>query len=423
MNTIVDLHMHSHFSRATSPNLTVEGIAKFGALKGVDVIATGDITHPKWIEEIERKTEEDGSGFFRLRDTSVQRTLKNDIRFTLFGEVASVYTKGGKGRRIHTLFGVSSLAAAKKVNKKLEQLGFNITYDGRPIIGLDVKELAKMYLDADSQALIIPAHIWTPWFSLFGSKSGFDSIEECFEEMSEYVYAIETGLSSDPEMNWRVSNLDTTTILSNSDAHSPQKIGREANVFGWNDVTYSSLYESVKQNSQLNYTIEFYPEEGKYHLDGHRKCEVRLEPKETKKHKGKCPTCGLPLVIGVMNRVEELADQTVKESKHPKVPFKHIIPLPEIIASSFGCGVNTKQVNTEFEKMVENIGTEFHILLDADMKEIEDVANPLVAEGIKRMRAGTVHIEPGYDGVFGVVEVFTEQERAAAHPKQTGLFE
>ena len=419
MRTIVDLHMHSHYSRATSKKLDLFGIAKFAAIKGVDVISTGDITHPKWTEEIEEHLEEDGSGFLRLKDAA--NLDGGETLFTLFGEVASMYKKNGVGRRVHTLFGVSSIAAAKKVNEVLVKKGFNIAYDGRPIVGMDVKELAKIYLDADPHALIIPAHIWTPWFAMFGSKSGFDSIEECFEEMSEHVYAIETGLSSDPDMNWRVSNLNNITILSNSDAHSAQKIGREANVFNWDERSYDVMYESIKNNENLEYTIEFYPEEGKYHTDGHRKCEVRMDPAETRKNKGLCPKCTLPLVVGVLNRGEELADQK-PEDRPKRVPFKSIVPLPEIIANAFGCGVNTKRVTVEFEKMIEQIGNEFYILLDAPLEEVRAVANPLVAEGVKRVREGNVNISPGYNGVFGTVEVFTDKERDKLTQSQHGLF-
>ncbi|MFC1598362.1 endonuclease Q family protein [Patescibacteria group bacterium] len=419
MKTIVDLHIHSKYSRATSKALDVSGIAKFAAIKGVDVIATGDITHPKWIEEIEEGMEEDGSGFLRLKDGGAGAGA--DTRFVLCGEVANIYKKGDRARRMHTLFVLPSIESVKKVNKKLEDEGYNIRSDGRPIIGLDVKELAKIYLDIEPRALVIPAHIWTPWFSLYGSKSGFDSIDECWEEMSEYIWAVETGLSSDPAMNWRVSDLNDKMILSHSDAHSPEKIGREADVFEWDEVSYDTLYESIKENKNLEYTIEFFPEEGKYHMDGHRKCEVRLEPKETAKHKGVCPKCDTKLVVGVMNRVEELADQEATPDR--RAPFKSIIPLPEIIANAFGCGVKTKRVDAEFTKIIEALGSEFHILLDADPEEISRVADPLVAEGIKRVRAGNVHIEPGYDGEFGVIEVFTDKERASHKPQQEGLFE
>lgn len=422
MRTIVDLHMHSYYSRATSKRLNVPGIAKFGRMKGVDVIATGDITHPKWIAEIEKELVEDGSGFLQLRDNSLEG---REMLFTLFGEVASIYKKDGIGRRVHTLFGVSNIAAVKKVNAQLQKLGFNITYDGRPIIGMDVVDLMQIYLDADPQALIIPAHIWTPWFAMFGSKSGFDSIEECFGDMSKYVYAIETGLSSDPDMNWRVSDLDKVAIISNSDAHSPEKIGREATVFDWEERTYAALYESLRHQKRIEYTIEFYPEEGKYHTDGHRSCNVSLEPEETEKLGGKCPKCKLPLVVGVMNRVQQLTDRSrleVQAAAAERPTFKSIVPLPEIIASVFGVkSVASKKVQQEYEKLIVELGNEFAILLDVSESELDRVAHPLVSEGIKRMRSGDIHIVPGYDGVFGVIEIFTDAERAALQPQQAKL--
>lgn len=422
MRTIVDLHMHSHYSRATSKRLDVEGIAKFAEIKGVDVIATGDITHPAWLAEIKSKTIEDGSGFLRLKDSSIPG---GKTQLALFGEVASIYKKNGVGRRVHTLFGVSNIAAAEKVNATLQKMGYNITYDGRPIIGMDVVDLMKIYLDADPNALIIPAHIWTPWFALFGSQSGFDSLEECFGDMTKHIYAIETGLSSDPDMNWRVSNLDKVAIISNSDAHSPEKIGREATVFDWEERTYEALHSSLKEQKNIEYTIEFFPEEGKYHMDGHRNCDVRLEPEETEKLGGKCPKCKSALVVGVMNRVQKLADRSdleVQAAAAERPPFKSIIPLPEIIANSFGLkSPKSKKVQAEFERIIKDIGNEFYILLDATEEELDEHADPRVAEAVKRMRRGEVHIDPGYDGVFGVIEVFSDDERESLQPQQSKM--
>jgi uncharacterized protein (TIGR00375 family) len=414
MRTIVDLHMHSHYSRATSRQLTVAGIAAAAAQKGVNVVATGDITHPGWLDEIERELAEDGSGFLHLKDGS------SPTRFTLFGEVANIYKKGDRARRLHMLFGVSSIAAARQVQQELERRDYNIRYDGRPIIGMDVVELMKIFLDADPQALAIPAHIWTPWFALFGSKSGFDALEECFGELTPHVYGIETGLSSDPVMNWRVSDLNERTILSNSDAHSPDKIGREANVFNWEQPSYAALHEAIRTGDGLEYTIEFFPEEGKYHLDGHRNCQVRMTPPESAKAKGICPKCRLPLVIGVMNRVAELADQE-PAARPRRTPYKNIVPLPELIGSAFGNGHAAKKVRTEYHRLLDALGNEFHILLDASEAEIAAVADVRVAEAIRRMRAGQLHIAPGYDGVFGTIEVFTPAERAAFQPLQQGL--
>ena len=425
MKTVIDLHMHSHYSRATSKQLTPFGIARAAALKGVDVIATGDITHPKWLDEIERDCIEDGSGFLTLKPEVIERDWKIEdpdwmreamtkVRLVLFGEVSNIYRRDDKSRRVHMLFGVSSLVAAREVNMELQSKGYNITYDGRPIIGMDVRDLMQIYFKADPQVLIIPAHIWTPWFALFGSKSGFDSLEECFGELTEHIFAIETGLSSDPAMNVRVSALNNVLIISNSDAHSTEKVGREATVMELPELNYTALHTALKHRRGLLYTIEFYPEEGKYHMDGHRACGVRLTPQETLKNKGLCSVCKLPVVVGVMNRVEQLADQTEDERpKNVSAPYKSIVPLPEIIASAFHVkSVTSKRVQKEFMKLIHTLGNEFFILLDAPIEKIAVVADPLVTEGIRRVRTGEIHIEPGYDGAFGVVEVFSEKERA-----------
>lgn len=413
MRTIVDLHMHSHYSRATSKQLTVPGLAKAAEIKGVDIISLGDITHPRWIEEIERDTHEDGSGFLRYD--------KYPVRFILTGEISCIYKKNDKTRRIHTVFVVSSLERAKKINAYLTDKGFNLRSDGRPILGIDVKELAKIYLEHDDKALVIPAHIWTPWFALFGSKSGFDSIEECFEELAPQIHAIETGLSSDPAMNWRVSNLKNVLILSNSDAHSPDKVGREASVFDLPQLTYDALYESITHKKNLVETIEFFPEEGKYHLDGHRACNIQFTPEQTKKHKGICPKCGLPLVVGVMNRVDSLADVSEDASVHTKVPFRRIVPLRELIADALNVGQSAKSVAKIFDRLIEVGKNEFHLLLDIDIETLPPDIPPIVVEAIRRMRAEQLHINPGYDGVFGTIHVFNDQERDALQPKQTTL--
>lgn len=378
-------------------------------------MATGDITHPKWLSELQEKLVDDGSGFFTLKDGS-SRT-----KFILCGEVANIYKKDNKGRRVHMLFAVSSFAAARKVNTLLTDRGFNLAYDGRPIVGMDAAELAKIYLDADPQAIVIPAHIWTPWFSVFGSKSGFNTLEDCFGDVTKQIYAIETGLSSDPDMNWRVSNLNTKMILSNSDAHSAEKIGREANVFDLPEQTYSALFASIRDNKNLLETIEFFPEEGKYHLDGHRACGVRFEPSESKKLHGLCPKCGLPLVIGVMNRVEELADQD-PSARPQRVPFRRIVPLPEIIAEAYDVGVSSKKVKKTFEAFIQTFGSEFHIVLDEPVDSIAASASPLIAEGVRRVRAGELKIDPGYDGVFGKVQIFSDSDRAQLQPTQSVLF-
>ncbi|MCW1930476.1 MAG: endonuclease Q family protein [Candidatus Kerfeldbacteria bacterium] len=413
MRTIIDLHMHSHYSRATSKQLTVPGLAKAAEIKGVDVISLGDITHPRWIQEIERDTTVGDDGFLHYQNSPT--------RFILTGEISCIYKKNDQARRVHTIFVVSSLERAKKINAYLTDRGFNLKSDGRPILGIDVKELAKIYFEYDDKALVIPAHIWTPWFAMFGSKSGFNSIEECFEELTPQIHAIETGLSSDPEMNWRVSNLQNVMILSNSDAHSPDKVGREANVFDLPEQTYDCLYESITQKKNLVETIEFFPEEGKYHLDGHRACNIQFTPEQTKKHKGLCPKCGMPLVVGVMNRVDELADTTVENSMHAKIPFRRIVPLRELIADALDVGPSSKSVARVFDRLIELAGNEFHLLLDFDLVKLPEDISPLVVEAIKRMRAENLHINPGYDGVFGTIHVFTEEERLKLQPKQSAL--
>lgn len=413
MRTIVDLHTHSHYSRATSKQLNVPGLARGAAIKGIDIIATGDITHPKWIQEIERDTVAGRDGFLHYQDSSAQ--------FILAGEVSCVYKKTEKTRRVHCLFIVSSLDVAKKVNTYLEDKGFNIRSDGRPILGIDVKELAKIYFEYDEKALVIPAHIWTPWFSVFGSKSGFNSLEECFDELTPRIHAIETGLSSDPEMNWTVSALKDVLLLSNSDAHSPDKLGREASVFDLSERTYTALYESITQRKNLIETIEFFPEEGKYHVDGHRACNIQFTPEQTKKHKGLCPKCGMPLVVGVMNRVAELADVSIVNAAHHKVPFRRIVPLRELIADALDMGTSSKAVAKIFDRLIEVAGNEFHLLLEQDLDALPSDIPSIIVEALKRMRAEKLHINPGYDGVFGTVHVFTPEERVKFQPAQSAL--
>jgi len=389
---IVDLHIHSKYSRATSKALDFENIAQAAIRKGIDVVATSDFTHPQWLKEIE-VLEPAEKGLFKCKGY--------DTRFLLSTEISCIYKKNDRTRKIHILVLAPSIEVVKKINTKLEAIG-NIHSDGRPILGLDAKELLKIVLDVSEDCMIIPAHAWTPWFSIFGSKSGFDSIEECFDEYSKYIYAIETGLSSDPAMNWRISALDNITLISNSDAHSAEKLGREANVLDV-DMSYSSIVDSIKTRKGFLYTIEFYPQEGRYHYDGHRSCEICLSPEESKKYNDVCPVCGKPLTLGVVHRVEELADREIGIKPETAIPFKSIIPLKEIIAESFDCGVNTKKVQAEYDKLME-IGSEFHILLDADIK-----GN--IGEAILRARNGDVTIEPGYDGVFGKVGIFSKQEK------------
>ncbi len=408
MKIIADLHIHSKYSRAVSRQMNLEQIDQWAQIKGVDLIATGDFTHPAWFQEIASKLTPQANGLLKLKGS------KTKTQFVLSQEFSCIYKKQDRCRRIHLVVLFSQLEKVKKLNQYLGKKGFNLKSDGRPILGLDVKELAQICLEQDPQALIIPAHIWTPWFSLYGSKSGFQSFRECFEELAAEIPAIETGLSSDPAMNWRLSDLNQKMILSNSDAHSPEKIGREANVFEWPEASYQSLYQSIKQNKDLLYTIEFYPEEGKYHYDGHRLCGVSFNPEQTKKAKGICPKCGRPVVVGVVNRVMELADQEPQPKK--RVPYKSLVPLKEILAEVFDCGVNTKAVAAEYQALMKQ-DNEFNVLLARDLETLKTW--PKVKEGIQRVRAGKIIIEPGYDGEYGKVQVFSKEERGI---KQKSLF-
>ena len=426
MRYITDFHIHSKYSRACSKDLVPEKLHEWAEYKGINILGTGDFTHPLWLKELERKLEPAEPGFFRLKPQEsgirIQDTNKfQSIRFMLTAEVASIYSQGGKLRRIHTVLVVPSFEAVKKINKELANLG-NLTSDGRPILGLSAKGLAQIALDANACSLIIPAHAWTPWFSVFGSKSGFDSLEECYEELAPQIFAIETGLSSDPEMNWRVSALDRIALTSSSDAHSLPNLGREATVFDLKTPTFSELVAALKTKNpqQLLSTIEFYPEEGKYHFDGHALCKVVFSPAETKQHNGRCPACGKPLTIGVDYRVDELADRPLGYRPQSTQTSRHIVPLAEIIADAFGQKKGTKKVEAEYWKLIHGLGSEFSILLDRPLAEISQLAAPIVAEGIERVRTNRLTIKPGYDGIFGVVKVFTENERNLA--AQRSLF-
>jgi len=405
MKFIADFHIHSKYARATSPRMDIQNLDKWAKIKGIKVLGTGDFTHPNWFGELKDKLEPAESGLFKVKN-AVQGT-----RFILSAEISCIYSKGGRVRKIHIVVLAPSFEAVEKINTHLDTIG-NLASDGRPILGLDAKELTKIILNSSENCLIVPAHIWTPWFSLFGSKSGFDSIEECFEEYSKHIYAVETGLSSDPEMNWKLSALDKITLISNSDSHSPEKIGREANVFD-TKLDYFSIIKAIKAKDpkKFLYTIEFFPQEGKYHYDGHRNCDISLSPKESKKYNNICPRCGKSLTIGVLNRVQELADRP--ESSRPKsaIPFKSLVPLREIIAEALGMTVNAKRVEKNYFDLIDKFDNEFKILLDAPLQELESILPLEIAEGITRVRNGNVFIEPGYDGVYGKVRIFSRGEQ------------
>ena len=405
MEFIADFHLHSKYSRATSQQMDFENLDKWAKIKGILILGTGDFTHPLWLKEINEKLESAEPGLFKLKNSNSQ------TRFILTTEVSCVYFKKGKQRKIHLIIFSPSVEVCEKINNYLKLYG-SLESDGRPTLNLDAKELAKIVLDISEDCLIVPAHIWTPWFSLFGSRSGFDSIEECFEEYSKYIFAGETGLSSDPKMNWRLSALDRITLISCSDAHSPSHIGRESNVFDC-ELSYFEIVKTIKEKdkSKFLYTIEFYPEEGKYHYDGHRNCGVSLSPKETKKYNGICPVCGRPLTIGVLNRVEQLADRAEGFVPENAIPFKSLIPLEEIIADALGQGVGTVEVERQYKNLIEEFGNEFNVLINVSRSDLEAVTLPEIAEGIIRAREGKVFIEPGYDGVYGKIKIFKKGEQ------------
>ena len=401
MKFVADFHIHSKYSRATSKDMDLESLDKWAKIKGIKVLGTGDFTHPEWFENLKKKLKPAEPGLFKLKN---EESL---TRFILTAEISCIYSKNGRVRKIHVVVFAPSFEAVEKINAHLGWIG-NLKSDGRPILGLDAKELAKIVLGISQDCLIVPAHLMTPWFSLFGSKSGFDSLEECFEEYSKYIYAGETGLSSDPAMLWRMPDGRKIALLSNSDAHSPAKIGREANVFDLPFLNYSSIITAIKTKDPQNflYTIEFYPQEGKYHYDGHRSCGIVLSPKESKKYNNACPVCGKPVTIGVLNRVEELADREEGFALENAVPFKSLIPLEEIIADALGLNTGVKRVKEEYNNLIKKFGNELKILLDASSQELKAATLSEIAEGIIRVREGRVFIEPGYDGVYGKIRIF-----------------
>jgi len=406
---IADFHIHSKYSRATSKDMDIENLAKWAKLKGIKLVGTGDFTHPDWLAEIEKEVEPAGYGLYK----------HGDINFILTAEVCNNFFKDNKGRRIHNIIFAPSFDIARKINRELEKYG-DLESDGRPILELDAKNLVKIVLGVSQDCMIVPAHIWTPWFSLFGANSGFDSIEECFEEQTANIFGLETGLSSDPAMNWRLSALDRYTLLSNSDAHSPRKIGREANAFDC-ALDYKEILEVIrrKDKTRLLYTIEFFPEEGKYHYDGHRDCNIVLSPEETRKANYICPNCGRKITVGVMHRVETLGDR--KEGFVPEnaIPFKNLIPLDEIIAHALGTGKEASVVEREYRNLVSRLGTEFDILLNLSDAEIKKNIPQEIADGIINMRQGKVKVSPGYDGVYGKIEILKEEKKEA---EQLSLF-
>lgn len=410
MKMIADLHIHSRFSMATSKEGTPENLDFWARKKGISLIGTGDFTHPVWREELKERLVSEGNGLYRLRDASVKEESRKfpgeGTRFVVSGEISSIYKKNGKTRKVHNVILLPSLEAADAMAQRLEKIG-NIHSDGRPILGLDSHDLLEMMLDVCPEGILIPAHIWTPHFSVLGAKSGFDSVEECFEELAPYIHALETGLSSDPAMNWRISKLDRYQLVSNSDAHSPSKLGREANLLDI-DCSYEGLYRAIQTGEGLEGTVEFFPEEGKYHFDGHRKCGVSLSPVEAERLGGICPVCGKKLTMGVDHRVEQLADRAEGFVKKDGKKYESLVPLPEVISTCMGYSAASKKVQGCFEQMIQTLGTEFDILRNVPSEDIKSCAGERIAEGIENVRTGNVKRIPGYDGEYGKIELFEE---------------
>ncbi|OIP96735.1 hypothetical protein AUK40_04560 [Candidatus Wirthbacteria bacterium CG2_30_54_11] len=427
----VDLHIHSRFSRATSKSLTLPELFHSARAKGISVLGTGDFTHPAWRREMHEQLQDDGSGLLRLKKefqavSSVGQTelfsgsggiglsgqsfVVDDVRFILTCELSTIYSHNGRTRKVHHVFLAPDLRRADAVSEALQARGINITSDGRPMMGLTSQELCEVVFTACPDCQLIPAHIWTPWFSVFGSRSGYDTIEECYGPYTEKILALETGLSSDPEMNWRCSQLDRFTLVSNSDAHSAVKLARECNVFAasaLSDLTYGRLVEMIRKGdpAEFLFTAEFYPEEGKYHYDGHRVCEVCWSPEETRKHGGICPRCHQGVTVGVSSRVDELSDRPVGYVPSNRPGVRHIVPLDELIASEFHMSATSKKTAALRRALTEEYGSELRVLLDADTDEISAFAGVNMGSAIRKMRSGEVEKSPGYDGEFGKVIV------------------
>lgn len=414
MKFIADLHIHSPFSRATSPQLFPETIDLWARTKGIHVVGSGDFTHPQWLKELKNKIEPAEPGFFKLKsefsktiDHLIPASSKQLVRFVLTAEISTIYKKSDRVRKIHHLIFAPDFEAAESLQAKLNQAGFNITSDGRPIIGLDSRDLLDLTLNVSERIFFVPAHIWTPWFSVLGSKSGFDSIINCYEDLVDHIYAVETGLSSDPLMNRMCSFLDPYALISNSDAHSPEKLGREANLFD-TEFSYDAMINTLKAGNNRGFsgTIEFFPQEGKYHFDGHKKCGVCLDPSQPAKHESSCPVCGKPITIGVLNRVIQLADRSVDKARKYCSPYYSLIPLKEILSEIAGVGPQSKRVAQAYNSLIRKVGSEIDILLSHPIEDLIVPGYDLLPEAIRRMRAGEVFIQEGFDGEFGKITVF-----------------
>ncbi|MDH4217635.1 MAG: endonuclease Q family protein [Candidatus Aminicenantes bacterium] len=430
MKYIADLHIHSKFSRATSRETTLDILAYWAKIKGISLLATGDFTHPEWLFLAKEKLEPAGNGFFRLKnilfpENGYLRSIpisSEDLSFILTAELSFIYSKKGKVRKIHILLLAPDFESVDKINSKLSCIG-NLRSDGRPILGMDAKDFVKIVANTCPRCVVIPAHIWTPWFSLFGANSGFDVIEDCFEEMTPFIFALETGLSSDPSMNWRLSALDKYALVSNSDAHSPSKIGREANVFS-TESSYDALVDAIKSKDPTKFlhTIEFFPEEGKYHYDGHRKCHVIFSPQETIQHKYICPRCGGKITVGVMHRVESLSDRDRGYFSPTRIPYKNLIPLNEIVAQALDKTSECKSVWDLYFRFIHEFQDEHTILTEVPIDQLARLSPERVSVAIDRMRKGQVKIIPGHDGEFGKIRLFDEDKEEEEAQGQLRLF-
>lgn len=422
MAYVADLHIHSRFSRACSSQLTVPNLAKWAKVKGVDLVGTGDFLHPLWQTELKLDLKDKNNGLFEY----------NGINFLLTSEISCIYSHRGKVRRVHLLICLPSWEGLAKLTQEFIRRKINIASDGRPITGLSAKQLTEIVWQVAPNALVIPCHIWTPWFSLYGSESGYDFLSECFEDLSDQIYAVETGLSSEPAMNWRIAELDNRSIVSFSDAHSLPNLGREATIFK-SGLSYDELADDLKKQS-LAGTIEFFPEEGKYHYSGHRNCQVVYSPDDLKQKGAVCPVCGKKLTIGVMQRVEDLATRKVKELKlkteegivkseqFPKRPgFRMLVQLDQIIAESLGSTTASLKVKNEYDKMIVQIGPELWILTKASLDQIKATSGAKIAEGVQRVREGRLHIEPGYDNTYGVVKIWGNKDKEDRGSEQMKL--
>ncbi len=432
MRIYADIHIHSKYARACSPQLTLENIDLWCRIKGVSLVNCADFTHPLWFDEIKQKLEPAGNGLYylkpnlRLKDSRFKEKELLPVNFIIGTEVACIYTHAGSMRRVHHCIYSPSIEIAGAINQKLIERGCKLKADGRPILGMSSQDLLKLILEVDERNVLIPAHVWTPWFAIFGSKSGYNSVEECFGDLTKHIFALETGLSSDPPMNWRLSQNDKYALVSHSDAHSLPNIGREADIFEGSELSYDNIMQAIKFASpkainqgknrnlplRLTGTIEFFPDEGRYHYDGHRECGIRSSPKETKKYKRICPKCGRELTIGVLYRVEELADKPESSKPEGAPDFINLIELDKVIAQGQGVkGRQTKAVEDEYWNLVSAGQGELPTLIDLPEAKLNKITIPRVVEAIKRLRQGKVNIEPGYDGVYGEINIFSPEEQ------------